>query len=228
MRLSHPLLSTPLHQIEGRIPVLVAENPIVFRKLLTELSAQAEGRLGSFILSKDYEPLDCAEHLQVLTNYLSLHLNNRRLQNRFQTLLTSLLAEELSEAHNKLQQEIVNFLHRLSISINYPLSFNHEEYVPTLLKAIKLQPDLEENDALVSLMQYLEIQHDLLKQQCFILVNLHGYFSSEEISELYRYAHYKKWSLFVLEYHLKNSLPDEEVSIIDSQLCELRSDKDDF
>lgn len=224
MRLAHPLLSTPLHQSEGRIPLLAVEEPQLFRKLLAELYAQAEGSLGSFILSKDYEPLDCGEHLQVITDYINLELNSRRLHNRFQALINSLLLEELAESKDKLQQEIIDFLRNLSTHIDYPVSFNDGEYVLTLLKAIKLQPDLEEHDPLARLIQYLEIQHNLLKQQCFVLVDLHGYFNREEIQELYRYANYQKWHLFVLEHHLRESLPDEDCCVIDTHLCELRFD----
>ena len=51
MKLVHLLLSRPIQFRENSIPVLVMENPVVFRRLVADLIHQSEGKGGEFILS---------------------------------------------------------------------------------------------------------------------------------------------------------------------------------
>ena len=97
MRLSHPMLSAPIHWRENRVPVLVVEHPKVYRQFVFSLSRQAEGEDGPFVLSLQYEPLDCGECLRVVRDYAALSLDDRKLQNRFQALVQAVVREELAE-----------------------------------------------------------------------------------------------------------------------------------
>lgn len=222
MRLTHPMLSAPIHIRENVIPVLVAEHPVLFRRFVLSLGRQAEGENGEFILSLDYEPLDCGEHLQVIRDYTALSVDNRKLQNRFQALLQSVVRDELQEQTDHLQQMIVDYLQTVITAIEYPISFSGGEYVSPLLKALKCQPVLEGEEPLEQLFHYLTLYHGLLKNQCFVLVGAHCYFSREELEELYRMAGYQKWRLLLLEPCAVVPLPNEEICLLDRDLCELR------
>lgn len=46
MRLTHPLLSASIHWQENKTPVLVAENPKLFRQMVFSLAEQAPGGGG--------------------------------------------------------------------------------------------------------------------------------------------------------------------------------------
>lgn len=224
MRLSHPLLATPLHWVEGRIPVLILESPKLFRQMLWELSAQANGEDGDFTLSFDYEPVDCSEHIHVLRDYFGLTLDDRKLQNRFQSLLQSLLREELAGEVDRLQQEMGHFLEMVLHQMDYPISFSGGEYVLPFMKAIKFQTSLEGDDPLERVMQYIAVYHGLMKQQCFILVDAHGYFDEDELSGLFRFAADRKCSLMLLEHRCPHLLKQEDACLVDAQFCEIRLD----
>ena len=226
MRLSHPLLSSPLHWQEGRVPVLVAEKPEIFRQLVFSLSAQAQGEEGDFVLSLDYETLDCADHLHVVRDYVCLVLDDRKLQNRFQSRLQWTVREELASPTDALQQQIGQYLQLVAGAMEYPVSFSEGEYVLPLLKALKCQPVLDGVHPLERLMQYIELYSSLMKEQCFVLVDAHAYFSDEELQQLYRMAGYQKWRLLLLEQRLAAPLPAEDICLLDASLCELRLDSD--
>ena len=163
MRLSHPLLSSPLHWQEGRVPVLVAEKPEIFRQLVFSLSAQAQGEEGDFVLSLDYETLDCADHLHVMRDYVYMVLDDRKLQNRFQSRLQWTVREELASPTDALQQQIGQYLQLVVGAMEYPVSFSEGEYVLPLLKALKCQPVLDGVHPLERLMQYIELYSGLMK-----------------------------------------------------------------
>lgn len=227
MRLSHPLLSRPLRWREGRTPVLVAEPPQTFRQMVFSLAGQARGEDGDFLLSLDYEPLDCAEHLHVLLDYTYLPLDDRRLQNRFQARLQWSVREELAAPSRELQRRITEYLRLVSESLSYPVCFADGEYVLPLLKALKYQPALDGNHPLERLMQYIELYSGLMKDQCFVLVNARSYFTGPELAELYKMAAYQKWRLLLLEQRACEPLPEEDICILDGDLCELRLDSEE-
>lgn len=229
MRLSHPLLEEPLHWKEERVPVLVLEHPRIFRRMVWELSTQAAGETGEFVLSYDYEPLDCGDHLHVLRDYVALALDDRKLQNRFQTLLQSLLREELSFETDEFQQGAVRFLETVARHVEYPVSFSGGEYAVSLLKALKFQPVLDGEGPLERVIQYLELYHGLMKRQCFVLVEAHSYFTADELRSLFCMAAYRKCPLLLLEHHRPASLEGEDIRLIDEQMCELHLDtEEDF
>lgn len=224
MRLSHPLLSAPLYLREGIFPVLVLEEPRLFQKLVFELSAQASGETGDFVLSLDYQPLDCAEHLHVLRDYFILPLDDRRLQNRFGSRLQWTMRELLGQQTDHLQQEISVYLQTVSSAMEWPVHFSEGEYLSPLLKALHFSPVLDGDTTLEQLMQYIELYCGLMKDQCFALVNAHRYFSNAELNELFRMAAYEKWRLLLIEQHLSSPLSMESVCLLDSSLCELQLD----
>ena len=224
MRLSHPLLTEPLLWRENHVPVLVLEHPKIFRSIVAELSAQAGGEEGDFVLSRDYEPLDCSGRLHVIRDYFSLELDDRKLQNKFQALLQSLMQEEMAAATDRLRCEITRYLEQLSLELEYPVSFSAGACAASLLKAVKLQPVLDGTEPLEKVIQYMEIYNGLMMEQCFVLVDAHGYFTSEELEELFRMSTYRKCRIMFLEHCSPKLLEWEDVCLLDRDLCELRID----
>lgn len=224
MRLVHPMLSDFIRLQENRIPVLVLESPPLYRKTVFELSGQADGEDGNFVLTLDYEPLDCGQHLHVIRDYVSLSLDDRKLQNRFQSLLQGLIREELAVQTDHLQQEILSYLQKVTLHLDYPVSCAQGDYVQPLLKAIRYQPVLDGAEPLERLTQYIELYHGLMKHQCFVLVGAHSYFSLCELKELYRMAFYQKWRLLLLEPGITKILPEEDAILLDEDFCELHLD----
>lgn len=224
MKLHHPLLVKPITWQEGRIPVLVAESPQVFQRMVFTLSEQAEGMEGSFILSANDDPLDCAEHLHVIRDYVFLSMDSRKLQNRFLAHLQGTMAESLLAETESLNGRVGAYLAALAARLDYPVSFTHGDYASILLKALKFQPILDGRSPLERLMQYFDLFSGLFQEQCFVLVSAKTYFAEDALQQLYKMAAYQKWNLLLLESRASPPLPPEDCCIVDSDLCELRLD----
>lgn len=224
MRLAHPQLSEPIKFRENTIPVLVLEDPKLFRNWVFALTEQAGGEAGPFVLSVNYEIIDCADHLNVIRDFHDYPLDDRRLSNRFQSLLQTIMREELAQETDELQNSIAAYLRRVSVRMGYPSEYNEGEYAYQLLKALKFRPSLEDDTDIGKLIEYLDLSAGLLKAQCFILIGAKSHFSSEELQELYKMATYKKWNVLLVEPYIRERLPNEFAIILDSNLCELRLD----
>lgn len=224
MRLAHPQLSEPIKFRENTIPVLVLEDPKLFRDWVFALTEQAGGEAGPFVLSVNYEIIDCADHLNVIRDFHDYPLDGRRLNNKFQSLLQTIMREELAYETDKLQNSIAEYLGRVRVEIGYPSENNEGEYAVQLLKALKFRPSLDDDTDIEKLIGYLDLNTGLLKAQCFILVCAKSYFSSAELQELYKMVIYKKWHVLLVEPCIREHLPNESTIILDSDLCELRLD----
>lgn len=224
MRLAHPQLSEPITFKENTIPVLILEDPKLFRNWVFALTEQACGEAGPFVLSINYEILDCADHLNVIRDFHDYPLDDRKLSNRFQSLLQAVMREELTQETDQLQNLIAEYLGRVRVEIGYPAEYNDGEYAVQLMKALKFRPSLDDDTDIGKLIGYLDLNAGLLKEQCFILVCAKSYFSSAELQELYKMVIYKKWNVLLVEPCAHEQLPNESTIILDSNLCELRLD----
>ena len=192
--------------------------------MVLNLSMQAAGEAGPFVLSLDYEPLECTEHLQVIRDYVSLPLDDRKLQSRFQPVLHKTVRETLRQETDRLDRMVGDYLRSVATMMDYPVSFSAGEYVLPLLKTVKCQPVLDGDSPLEQLMQYFELYAGLTKNPVFVLVSAKSYFDDEELGQIYRMANYQKWKMLLLENRSTERLPWETSYIIDWHLCEIRLD----
>lgn len=224
MKLMHPLLTCPIELGQGWVPVLAVESPQLFRQWVFEWSGQSQGEAGTWVLSHQDEVLDCGQHLLMIDQYVHLSLEDRKLLNRFQALVQSVLWEELEEESMALQQHIQSYLSRLTTQIPVPVGYGEGDAVWPLLKTMKFQPVLDGVSPLERLTQYLELYHRLMPQPCVLLVGLHLYFSPQELEQFYQMALYEQWNLLVVEPYQSPPLSQERWHVIDGDFCELRVD----
>lgn len=224
MKLMHPLLTCPIELGQGWVPVLAVESPQLFRQWVFEWSGQSQGEAGTWVLSHQDEVLDCGQHLLMIDQYVHLSLEDRKLLNRVQALVQSVLWEELEEESMALQQHIQSYLSRLTTQIPVPVGYGEGDAVWPLLKTMKFQPVLDGVSPLERLTQYLELYHRLMPQPCVLLVGLHLYFSPQELEQFYQMALYEQWNLLVVEPYQSPPLSQERWHVIDGDFCELRGD----
>ena len=77
---------------ENYVNELIIENPPILAEMVQELTAQADGGEGGFVLSEDGKPLSVEKNLVFIKDPFSVDVNQRKLLSR--------LYEELEE-HTK-------------------------------------------------------------------------------------------------------------------------------
>ena len=112
----------------------------------------------------------------------------------------------------------------VTLHLDYGVCCAQGDYVQPLLKVIRYQPVLDGTEPLEQLTQYIELYNGLMKNQCFVLVGAHSYFSLCELKKLYQTPFYQKWRLLLLEPDITKILPEEDVILLDEDFCELHLD----
>lgn len=222
MKLMHPLFSAPICFRENTIQVLTIENPVMFREVLFELTAQTESKEGRFVLSVKDRVLDCAEHMNVIVDYAHLSAIDKKLQNKLLMKLIKDTQETMAEEAFRLIGQLQQYMGKLAAMVDYPVAYEHNENLIALLKAMEFRADLEELPPHEMLFEYLDLNQQIAKDQCFVLVHAKAILSVEELQQLYTMAHYKKWNLLLLESHISGvRLESEQHRLYDVDLCEL-------
>jgi len=87
--------------------------------------------------------------------------------------------------------------------------------------------DLDNLSPCEALYEQLSLLHRLGKNQCFILINIHAFFSPAELAQLYKMTQYQKMNLLLLESYMPRSpLSPEDITLFDADLCELTLEND--
>ena len=221
MKLMHPMFSSPLCLRENSVQTLVVENPAAFRKLAAELVGQAEGYEGEFILSANDHVLDCSGHLNVFYDFFHLQEMEKRLQTKALSALLKNTQENLAQENFQLFQAIQTYLGKLAAQAEFPVAYETAENLSALLKAWDFHVDFSDLPAAEALYEHMALINGLLKNQCFVLIHAHAFFSMEELNQLISMAHYRKIPLFLLESHAYAPLETEKIRLYDADLCEL-------
>lgn len=227
MKLTHPMFSSPIVFNENRIPVLIIENPVIFRKMATQLIGQSESQEGPFVLSEDDCVLDCASHLNVFMDYIHLGDLAKRIQTKAIAALLKCTQEAMAKDTFNLSQTIQSYLGKLATLAEFPIAYEESENLTAILKAMDLHVDLSDLSAPEALYENMALIQSLSKNQCFVLLNAKAYFSSDELQKLYQMAHYRKINLLLMDSCAHIPLPSEEIRLFDADLCELHLDKSD-
>lgn len=228
MKLMHTLFATPIVFKENSIPVLVFENPVVFRNMTAELIRQSEGESGRFVLSSEDKPLDCAGHLNVFFDYAHLASVEKRVQTKALTLFLQEIRETMAKDIYELSRSVREFMGKLATVSEYPVAYEQGENLSALLKAMDFRIDLDGLPPCEALYEQLVLLQKLSGKQCFVLINAHSYFSAEELALLFKMAQYQKTPLLLLESHaVSGRLACEEVILFDEDMCQLSLDSEE-
>lgn len=224
MKLMHPLFSEPIRFREDCVHVLTLENPEAFRALTFDLIRQSEGANGPFVLSIDDRCVDCADHLQIITDYAHLDEIDKRLQTKYLSSIVHTAMERMSAQTRHVTDALQEYLGALSLLCDHPIAFERSENLLSLLKAMDFRVDLSGLSVHEALYERLSLFASLTKQPCFVLIHVKSLLSSRELEQLYQMVLYQKWNLLLVEAaDSPCRLPCEKHLLFDADLCELRT-----
>lgn len=221
MRLAHPALDFAVEFRENRVPVLICENRAFFRKMITDLTVQQEGEAGEFVLSDRWEPIPISKHMLVVTDYYHPELNPKKAISQLYRELARLAEDEYHHLQTgEARTALAEWAAELCANVDAPLTYEAEPDAAALLKALDVRFDGGDGDNLQALERLMRISAGFLKTDIMALALPHEHFNAEELTLLYRTAHYNKLFLICLETEVPRSkLEGEAWYIIDRDMC---------
>ena len=107
-------------------------------------------------------------------------------------------------------------------NFDYDFNYSVDVNLSDLFKIQNLKPNISNEHWLESLLDFILLIKKYTSTKVFVLLNVHSYFTKEEIDLFYKEILYNRIPLLVLEdnYNLCKSC-FESVRIIDADLCEI-------
>lgn len=219
MRLVDPDRGISISFAENKTNVLVLESKRDFTDLISMLIEQEEGHEGSLVLSEGDKQLQIAKSAELLLTPFDRDFQNKKIINRLYQELSSIANEEMPVDLCEVNTAAVKLLDRLAEQSPYPITYNIETDITSILKLYAVGIDGGDGNLLEVLCDYMKIMARLCGVRLFIFVNLSTYLDEGELTGLYEMAAYEKMQILLLENSVRQWLDGEIVDIIDKDHC---------
>lgn len=215
MMLAHPLLENPIEIKEGKIYILVIENPIAMRNTVC-MFKEYDSRI---VLSEDFQPVDIEKNIEFMDNIFGINFDSKSISAKIDAELENLSLEYPTET-----TEIVSLLNDfgafLTTNVDFPVKFSFVQETSKLIKMLNFGVDTEDISMPEKILLYMELCRRFFRKKLFVFLNLKHFLSKEELVLFYKNIEYEKFCVLLLESTVgKNIAKSEEVLIIDDDLC---------
>lgn len=213
-------LSVPIQLKDDLVQVLCLEHPQVFRNIFNAF-IYGETEENKIIFSEDFAPFKFKGNICVIDDFFRLSYSNTVMKKLYEQIERH-CNNEHNEETLKLKSYIVNYMELLLKDFDYDFDFNYDIALTEIFKTINLKPASENGDQLNILLDYMLIINKYVPPKCFVLFNLHLYYTEKELEVFYKDIINNHIKLLVIEnrkFFDKNE--HENIIIYDNDFCEI-------
>lgn len=205
---------------ENGIVTLSIENKAVFRDVISAFKSGALEESG-IVFSENYQPIDYKKHVCFVDDLFNPEFSS--------VFLKKLYADAAQCCHDELLEETLKFKSAYEILISnlmnkfdYDLTCNYDFDLAAFLKFRGLCPDLDGETLLENLLEYILLTSKYSTVKCFVILNLHLFFTKEELEKFFEELKLNHINLLVIEGFLPEDYPkNPKIYILDEDLCEI-------
>lgn len=221
MNFCMPIFNKPFVVDENHIPILIVENKNMFQCVIQSFYGAVNGEnCENFFFIEDNE-LDLYKDMEVIVDFFSLDLNStKNITKLHNTIKQDISGTELYVETNDLYNHILAYLEEIINLSSFPLEYDISPDITPILKSASLRFTQENKILIEKLIDYITITHQFFNKKIFVLVNFKSMFSVEEQLDFYKFLHYKKINVLLVESEVPIVKNDSEIHrIIDKDLC---------
>lgn len=214
-------LQQPLVMDGESVTTLVIENPSLMYNVLADIHAQCQGGTGTSVLSSNDKKVDINHSLDLLTDFVAFDGNRKSLLTKIQQGLEKTANNEVYyQRTHMLMAELENYLNDLSMELDVELAYDKLS-LNNLLKSVGMRVIIDYNKLVERLFAYMDLMRRFEGEKLFLLVNLRGFVSLEDMSLFMQTVVAHGLRVLLVDNQAYPLLPLEKRRIIDSDLCEI-------
>lgn len=164
----------------SKINCLCIEKHSVFRHMILELYDQFNGGEGPWIYNVNANSLAIDKSLHVIMNPIQVDVNSKTILTKLNANLvkeSNLMMEDLHETVSKLHQ----FFYKLEFGSTIAIEHKEEIVASDIIKLGAFKIHESDTEAVERLIDYIEIVHELLNPDLFVIANIDMYLDVEEL-----------------------------------------------
>ncbi len=219
MRITCELFSQPFELKPDKINVVCIENINAFRTALQSFFNNNNDEF--FVFSENFKPFDFKDKCIFIFDYFNLEYSSVFIKKIYQSV-ELLCHNELSIEFSEFCVSVEKLMSRIVEEFDYDLEYDSVVNLSDILKAYKLHPKNEDISIAERLIDFILFHQKFAPKKCYVLTELHSYFTSQEIEQIYNTLSYNNVVLFDIEHNINfERCKFENYLIIDKDLCEI-------
>lgn len=219
MRVTFEFLSSPVELKKDSISVIVIEHKETYRKVLASFLEGCPDE-DKIFFSLDYVPFKFKGNVLVIDNYFSLDFSTAFMKKIYDDI-SRFCVSEMLDSTLRLKEGINDYFENIIQNYDYDFYCKEEIELIDLFKAMNLKPNLLESSMTDALLDYMLLIQKYTPHKCFVLFNLHLYFSEGELASLYKEFLKSDFRVLVIEGRGYDKMREECITIIDEDMCEI-------
>lgn len=220
IRFLHPILCEPISLNGGYYNILVIENPDFLVEMVENIQSFL-GKMDSDIsIVESGEKYKALDKITLITDIFNIDFNSKVLQTALMKRIVKSLGDydyKLNELYASSTQILFKAMSDINASIDIVDGMDKTAFVKLFSPTIESEYD----SLLERLVNYIDVMVEFLDTKCVIFINLFEYLSREDSVQLYNHCHDKEVVLFVLQSRQKYNFDNQQLVVIDSDLCEV-------
>lgn len=220
MKLIHPDFYTEISFEHMQTQRLVIENPKDFSHYLRLLKKQAAGDEGGWILSEKSKILNMSKSCKIITDPFEIHLNEKKILNAlYEKIEKNFFDMENVLIWNEFVSNVSRMLSVLIGDMDYQLMFREEFEIKDFMKWMNIKFDYENQNLCEYVIDYMKLNHEVLKIELFIFVNIGDYLTADELEFIQKQAEYEKYYVLFWDSHDDTHEEESKIIHIDEEGC---------
>lgn len=219
MRLVNMEYNIELNLSLNKTNVLCIENRRVFAGCITDLWNQCEAGEGRWQLSDHDSTLPIAKSMICIVNPINLDCNDKKLLKALYQDMDKDVQENMYLQLGNINSKMVSLIDEIVKRQPYAIEYDDSVSLMDILKIYNVCFVKEFDTILEGIVTYIQLWHRVGKISVFAFVNLKAYLCDSEIEQLYEMIRYEQVYIILFESHYEKKLLDENVKIIDNDLC---------
>lgn len=220
IRFLHPILSQPISLNGGCYNILVVENP----NFLVEMVENIQNFLGKMdsdiSIVENGEKYKALDKITLISDIFNIDFNSKALQSALTKRIVKALGDydyQLGELYGESVQILFKAMIDINVSVDIADNMDKASFVKLFSPTIECGYDR----LLERLVNYIDVLVEFLDTKCVIFVNLFEFLSREDCMQLYSHCHDKEVVVFVLQSRRKYDFDNQQLIVIDNDLCEV-------
>ena len=200
------------------VPVVCIEHKSTFAETVGFFE-NGESTLKAPVFSKNYEPIENKKIL-FISNFFGLSFSAafyKKMYSDMQKMCFECFLEEVTA----LNSQTVSLLEKITEKYDFDFTFDDTLDVTSVFKAQSLKADFESNNKLEQLLNYIILTQKYAPVNCFVLLNMHLFFTEEELALFYEEMQNRNIHILLIEAVCFKKIANEKYYILDKEYCEI-------
>lgn len=211
-------IANPIDFNDSSINTLCVENKNLFRNFIRAFRYE-QYEENDIELLEDYEQLKCKSSILFVPDFYDLSFSSTVLKKIYDNMAAFCVSDLQSQTIN-IKCDIISYIDLLLNSYDYDFSYNDDFSMQDIFKALTIKPIINNENMVLSLLDYLILADKYLKPKLFVLQNLHLFYSSIELEQLFNDLKKYDINLLLIESNQDFIASDlEKITIIDNDFC---------